>query len=467
MKIYFLGANRQVTGSRYCLEVNGQHILIDCGLFQERTFESRNWAPPMIPPSSIDAIVLTHAHIDHCGLLPRLVAQGYRGPIITTHASGELLAVLLRDSAKIQQEDVAYKAKRHQKEGRAAKKPAPQPLYSMDDAEQAIRLVQPERFRTWISVTPDVKLQFHDAGHILGSASVEFAAHAEVGARTIVFSGDIGQCNKPLIRDPAPFSHADYVVMESTYGDREHQEEGDIAAKLGRIIKDTTARGGKVVVPVFAVERAQELMYHISRLVHEKEISPLPVFLDSPMAVDVTEIFRRYRDHFDEETWQLIHLGEPPLQFPGLKMTRSAEESRAINDVRGPAVIMSTAGMCNAGRIKHHLRQTIESPKNTVLFVGYQGNGTLGRQILDGQSEVRIHGRTYRVRAKVERIYGFSAHGDRTDLLRWLGHLKTPPMHVYLTHGEEAAALRLAEDIRTELRFPVTVPHYESVYDLS
>ncbi|MDA0658174.1 MAG: MBL fold metallo-hydrolase [Planctomycetota bacterium] len=443
-----------------------RRVMIDCGLFQERVYESRNWGPPLLPPSSIDALVLTHAHVDHCGLLPRLVAQGFSGPIITTQATAELLAVMLRDSAKIQLEDANYKIKRHRREGRENAKPQPQPLYTLDDAEQAIRQVQPEAFRDWITVVPNVRLQFHDAGHILGSASLEFDATEGSLRRTVIFSGDIGQWNKPIIPDPAPVKRADYVVMESTYGDREHQEEGDVGSKLGRIIQETSARGGKVVIPIFALERAQELMYHISRLVHEEQIPKLPVYVDSPMAVDVTEIFRKFQEHFDEETWKLIKLGEPPLQFPGLKMTRSTEESRLINDVRGPAIIMSTAGMCNAGRIKHHLRQTIENPKNTLLFVGYQGEGTLGRQILDGKPRVRIHGREFHVKAKVERIYGFSAHGDRTDLLRWLGHLESPPKHVYLTHGEEDASLRLAHDIQQELKFPVTVPQYESAYDI-
>lgn len=465
MKLHFLGANRQVTGSRYCLETLQSLVMVDCGMFQERQYASRNWNSFRFPPHEIDALVLTHAHIDHCGLIPRLVANGFRGPILTTRATAKLLPIMLRDAAKIQQEDAEYKKKRHKREGRQERFP-PQPLFTNQDAEAAIALIEPHCFRSWVQVRDDLRVQFHDAGHILGSASLEFTTESETPI-TVVFSGDVGQCGKPLIRDPEPFRKADYVVLESTYGDREHRDEGDIGERLREVVQATVARGGKVIIPTFAVERAQELMYYISRLVHDKQLPNIPVFLDSPMAVDVTEIFRQHRDNFDQETWQLIQLGEPPLQFPGLQMTRSTADSIAINDVKGPAIIMSASGMCTAGRIKHHLRQNIEDPRNTILFVGYQAVGTLGRQIADGKPQVRIHGKQHRVLAQVDRIYGFSAHGDRTDLLNWVGHLDAPPKRVFLTHGDEDAALALAASIREQLEFNVSVPQYESMYDLA
>ena len=466
MKLHFQGANRQVTGSRYCLECGDQLVMVDCGMFQERQYSARNWHPFQFDPSLITTLLVTHAHIDHCGLIPRLVAQGFSGSIIATRATAELLGVMLRDAAKIQAEDAAYKAKRHRRDPQK-RRFAPEPLFTPEDAERAIDLIEGVRFRTWTPIADQIRLQFHDAGHILGSASLEVEATEGDMTRTILFSGDVGQWDKPLIRDPALLTRADYVVLESTYGDRDHRDEGDIGEKLGEVIKRTVRRGGKVIIPTFAVERAQELMYHISRLVHDDQLPAMPIYLDSPMAVDVTEIFQRHRDNFDEETWQLIHLGEPPLKFRGLHFSRSTEDSQAINRVRGPAIIMSTSGMCTAGRIKHHLRQHIEDKKNTILFVGYQAHGTLGRSILEGNDTVRIHGRNYKVKAEVDRIYGFSAHGDRSDLLRWLGELEAPPRRIYLTHGDEDAALSLALCIRERLKFPVSVPHYGSMYDLA
>ncbi len=465
MKLHFLGANRQVTGSRYCLEAAGHKVLIDCGMFQERPFQDRNWEPSPVPPGDIDAMLLTHVHIDHSGLIPRLVGQGFNGPIHCTRPSVDLAEVMLRDSAKIQEEDAAYKKRRHKREGRKGKHPEI-PLYTVVEVEKALPLFQPTPYAKPVEVADGITVVFHDAGHILGSAMLEVTVTENGQSRRVLFSGDIGQWNKPLIRDPSLLDQADYVVMESTYGDRDHQQRGEIDVQLADVINDTVGRGGNVVIPTFAVERAQELMYYISRLVHEDRIPDITIFLDSPMAVDVTDIFRRYRDCFDQETWDLITSGDTPLHFPGLRMAHSTEESKAINEHTMPCVIMATSGMCTGGRIKHHLRQNIGRPESTILFVGYQGNGTLGRQILDGNRQVRIHGRQWPVRAKVAQIYGFSGHADRSGLLRWIGNLEQAPRQVFLTHGEQSAANSLAQQINSQFGWPVSIPEYQSVAEL-
>jgi metallo-beta-lactamase family protein len=284
--------------------------------------------------------------------------------------------------------------------------------------------------------------------------------------RRLLFSGDVGQWDKPLMRDPTTFDEADYVVMESTYGDRDHPDDGDIETQLCDVINQTASHGGAVIIPTFAVERAQEVMYHISRLVYADRIPDLQIFLDSPMAVDVTQIFRKHRDCFDDETWQLIDSDEPPLRFAGLKLVRSVQDSKAINSVRVPCVIMATSGMCTAGRVKHHLKDRIGDPHNTVLFVGYQGRGTLGRQILEGKQSVRIHGRMRNVRAKIRQIHGFSGHADRRALLRWLAALRNPPRRLFLTHGEEEVSLGLVDHIRAEMGWSASVPRYRDSVEL-
>jgi len=465
VKLNFLGANRQVTGSRYALETNHTRLMVDCGLFQEREFQSRNWHPSPLPPGEVDALLLTHAHIDHCGLLPRFVKQGYRHPIITTQATADLLEVMLRDAADIQLEDAAYKRRRHRREDRPEKY-AEQALFDQRDVDHTLPLVQGVDYHVPRRINAHATVTFHDAGHILGSAMLELTVDAASGPRRIIFSGDIGQWNKPLLRDPVLLDQADYVVMESTYGDRDHTDGGNIEDQLADILGPILRDGGKVVVPTFAVERAQELMFYLSRLVRQDRIPDVKIFLDSPMAVDVTQIFQAHRDCFDAEAQQRMAGGDSPLVFPGLTLVRTVEQSKAINAHAGPAIIMATSGMCTAGRIKHHLRQNIEDPRSAVIFVGYQSHGTLGRQILDRNPQVRIHGRNYRVRAQVRKIYGFSGHADRTGLLRWAGHFQQPPRQMFLTHGEEETSLKLADEIRRAHGWPVTVPHYLSQADL-
>jgi metallo-beta-lactamase family protein len=454
-----------VTGSRYYLDAGGAKILIDCGMFQERHFRDRNWEPSPIAPKKIDAVVLTHAHLDHCGLVPRLVNEGFRGPIYTTPASAELVEIILRDSAEIQMEDAAYKKRRHQKEGRKGKHPEV-PLYTTADVEEALPLVQNVSYERTQKINGDVWVTFHDAGHILGSAIVEVAVSQGDRLRHLLFSGDLGQWDRPIVRDPTVFQEADYVVMESTYGDRDHDSHESIEPQLERAINETVRGGGNVVIPTFAMERAQELMFYISRLVHADRIPDVPVFLDSPMAIDVTDVFRRHRECFDDQMQALIASGESALKFPGLKMIRSTQESKAINKLKEPAIIMATSGMCTAGRIKHHLRQNIRRPESTILFVGYQVRGTLGRQILEGNPMVRIHGRQWPVRARVEQIHGFSGHADRGALLRWLSALQEPPRRLFLTHGEEEGALSLADRVRNDMHWEVDVPEYKQQVEL-
>ena len=465
VKLHFMGANQQVTGSRYCLDTGRSRVMVDCGMFQERQFASRNWRRCPIPPETLHALLLTHAHIDHCGLIPRLVGDGFRSPIYTTAATADLLEVMLRDAAHIQAEDLEYKRKRHKKEGRLTPD-AVQPLFDDRDVDRTLPLVEPVDYEQPISITEDITVTFREAGHILGSAMLDVRLGEGDKQKRIIFSGDIGQQDKPLLHDPSVFDLADYVVMESTYGDRDHEDGGDVQQQLERVINKTISAKGNVVIPTFAVERAQDLIYHLSGLVREKRIPDIAIFLDSPMAVDVTEIFRRHRDRFDAETWNLIAQGKQPLNFPGLILSRTREQSMAINNFKQPCVIMSTSGMCTAGRIKHHLKRNVSRPESTILFVGYQAEGTLGRQILDGKREVRIHGQLWPVKAHVGQIFGFSGHADRTGLLNWLSHFQQPPRRLFLTHGDKQAANALAQQIRDRQGWSVLIPDYDSTSDL-
>jgi len=460
VKIRFLGANRQVTGSKHLLDVGDARILVDCGMYQEREFTDRNWEDSPVDVRSIDAILLTHAHNDHCGMLPRLVNQGLKAPIYATQATAELTEIILEDSARIQEEDAEYKRKRHRKEGRKVKHPVV-PLFTPADVRKTLPLLQPVPYNREIAINKRVRVTFHEAGHILGSSVVEINGSANGETRRLLFSGDLGQRDKPILRDPAVFSEADYVIMESTYGDRNHNGSVDVEGRLAQIICETVEAGGNVVIPVFAVERAQELLYHLGRLIGDGRIPQVDVVLNSPMASEVTKVFERHRECYDEEAWAMIHSGTSPLRFPGMRLVQSVDESKALHKKKRPSIIMATSGMCTAGRIKHHLKHNISRRESTILFVGYQANGTLGRRILDGDPEVRILGSTYAVKARIERIEGFSGHADRNGLLQWLGALKQPPRHLFLVHGEEKGALNLAETIRAEWGWDVSVPNYQ------
>jgi len=460
MKLTFLGAASNVTGSCYMLETNGGRFLIDCGMHQERQLLMRNWDPFPVPPGTINAVLLTHGHLDHCGLLPKLVREGFKGNIYCSSATAEIAKVVILDSAKIQEEDAAFKKKRHEKEGKKGKFPEI-PLYTVKEAETALPLF------TGIGTAQDFQLQdgvvvsFHEAGHILGSTSIMLRVRQGIEERIIVFSGDIGRWHAPIIRDPILFTEADYIVMESTYGDKDHEPESEVPIQLANIINSTKEAGGNLVIPVFAVERTQELLYHLSGLLENDLIPNLTVFVDSPMAVKVTEIFRHHQELFDDETRLLIQQGVNPCDFPGLVMCRTADESKAINNIKGTVIIMAGSGMCNAGRIKHHLAANISRPESTILFVGYQAVGTPGRIILDGAEKIRIFGQMREIEARIARITGFSAHAGKSELIKWLSALKRPPRHVFVTHGESEVSNSFAGYVKAEKGWPTSVPVYK------
>lgn len=465
MRITFLGACQQVTGSASIVEADGRRILIDCGLYQERPYLERNWNPFPIDPASIEAIVLTHVHLDHSGLLPKIVREGFHGPIYMTPVTADLLPIVLLDSAHLQEEDAAYKRKRHEREGRRG--PYPEiPLYTEEDARQVFPLIKKVDYQQKIKVSKNLSFTLHDAGHILGSAMIEILVGRRGEEKKIIFTGDIGQKNKPLVNDPTTFERAEIVIMEATYGDRNHEDPQDISTMLSQIINETVEAGGNIVIPTFAVERAQEVLFYLSQLTREKKIPPLLCFLDSPMAFEVTKVFERHRESFDEETKRLYKLNHDPFHFPGLKMVRSIEESKAINHIRGSCLIMAGSGMCTGGRIKHHLVHNISKAESTILFVGYQAQGTLGRQILDGQPEVRILGQIYPVRARIEQIQSFSAHADRDSLLDWLASFQEPQPKIFLIHGEEEALEAFAAAASSQFSF-VHIPKYQASFNLS
>jgi metallo-beta-lactamase family protein len=465
MKLKFLGATHQVTGSSYFLEAGGAKILVDCGLFQERNYSHRNWETFPVSPAQIQYLLLTHVHQDHSGLIPKLVKEGFTGEILLTPASKELFPIILLDSARIQEEDAAFKKRRHDKEGR--KGPYPEiPLYTVQDAEKSFSLLKPVPYEEFLPLNDKVKVCFHDAGHILGSAMIEIVVQDENGQRNIIFSGDIGQWDKPLLQNPTVFDRADYVVMECTYGDRDHDSSLYIDDKLSRVVNETIKIGGNVIIPTFAIERAQELLYHFSLLAREKRIPYIVTFLDSPMAVEITKVFERSKKYFDKETLELFKDGQSPFDFPGLKLVDSVEGSKAINLIKGSTIIMAGSGMITGGRIKHHLIREITRPESALLFVGYQAVGTLGRQILDGLSPVRILGQSYPVRIRIEDFEGLSAHAGMSDLHRWLSNFKSPPKRVFLTHGEEASILSLENYLHSKSGWEVTAPAYLEEYDL-
>jgi len=460
MKLKFLGAAQNVTGSRHLLEANGAKILVDCGLYQERQFRERNWKPFTVDPRSIDAVLLTHAHLDHCGLLPKLVKDGFRGKIYCTAATAEIAQIILLDSAKIQAEDARYKAKRHKKERRKGRFPA-KPLYTVADAEACFPHFSPVRYKQPVEVGNGIEASFHDAGHVLGSSIIKVRASADGQQRTILFSGDIGRPRRPIVHDPALIAEADYILVESTYGDRVHKGPTDTKRMIADVINSTKEAGGNIIVPSFALERAQELLYYINELLLADAIPHLKVFLDSPMAARITKVFQKHRELFDEEMTEFVEHNESPFKFPGLSMVGTSEQSKALNHMKGTIMVIAGSGMCTGGRVKHHLVNNITNPRNTIMFVGYQAVGTLGRRIVDGEKEVRILGQKYRIKARVVRINGFSAHADRDELFKWLGALERPPRKVFVVHGEAESAQRFGDYVNQKTGWQVVVPAYQ------
>ncbi len=466
LKLQFLGAAQNVTGSRHLLEANGVKVLVDCGLYQERDFKARNWEPFVVPPDSIDAVLLTHAHLDHCGLLPKLVREGFKGRIYCTAATSEIAQIILLDSAKIQEEDAEYKRKRHKREGRKGRYPEV-PLYTTADAEACFPLFSRVKYRKSVDLGNDVEATFYDAGHVLGSSIIRVKVRQGGQERIILFSGDIGRPDRPIVCDPTVFDTADYVFIESTYGDRVHQGPEDTKKEIAEVINTTKKAGGKIIVPSFALERSQEVLYYINELLLAGAIPQLTVFLDSPMAARITKVFKHHPELFDEEMTEFIDNHESPFNFPGLKIVQSTKESKAINQIRGTIMVIAGSGMCTGGRVKHHLVNNISNGRNTIMFVGYQAMGTLGRRIVNGEKEVRILGQEYPVKARIARIGGFSAHADREELLRWLRGLKKPPRKLFVVHGEANSAQQFGDYVRKETGWKVSVPAYrdEAILD--
>ena len=465
LKLSFLGASRNVTGSRYLLQAGDLNILVECGIYQERQLRGRNWDPFPVDPSTINAVLLTHAHLDHCGLLPKLVREGFAGRIHCTPATAEIAKIVLLDSAHIQEEDAAYKKKRHRKEGRTGPYPV-EPLYTTRHAQTCNSHFSPTPYMQPVTLGEGVEAVFYDAGHILGSAMICIKITHDGESRSILFSGDLGRTDMPIIEDPTRMNLADYVLIESTYGDRVHDAPPDIQGALADVINATNAAGGNVLIPAFSIERSQDLLYHLSALLRAKRIPKLRIFLDSPMAINVTKVFESHPEMFDEEMRELLRRKASPFHMKNLKMTRTAKESKQINTTRGTNIIIAGSGMCTGGRIKHHLANNISDERTTVIFVGYQAHGTLGRHIVDGADEVRIHGQKHAVRARIERLHGFSAHADRDDLTKWITGLKESPRGVFVVHGEESAALAFGEHLRKETSWNVSVPAYKDEVEL-
>ena len=464
IKLSFLGATRNVTGSRYLVASDGTRVLVECGLYQERDFRGRNWEPFAFPPGEIDAVLLTHAHLDHCGLLPKLVKEGFRGKVFCTPATAEIARIILLDSAHIQEEDARYKQKRHRRQNRKSPHPY-EPLYTTEDAERCTSHFAPVRYGKAVEVARGMTATFHDAGHVFGSSMIALRVDRNGESRTVLFSGDVGRKDQPILDDPTTFDRADYVLVESTYGDREHQPTTDVREALAEVVNLTLEAGGNVVIPCFALERSQDILYHLNELRLAGQLPDVPIYLDSPMAIRITKVFAKHPELFDDDMSRRIRQEMSPFDLPSLRMTQSVEESKAINQVRG-AIIMAGSGMCTGGRVKHHLANNIEDPASTILFVGYQAIGTLGRVIVDGKREIRIHGEMHPVRARVARIGGFSAHADRNELWAWLRSIQPPPRNVFVVHGEEASAEAFGAFLRDKDGWNVTVPTYGDEIEL-
>ena len=460
IKLSFLGAAENVTGSRYYIETKGVRFLVDCGLYQERDYRSRNWDPFPVRPDSLDAVLLTHAHLDHSGLLPKLVKEGFRGRIYCTDATADIARIILRDSGKIQVEDAELKRKRHRREGRKGPHPE-KPLYTLSDANACFPLFTRVPYGEPVTVGDGVTATFHDAGHVLGSSMISVVIRQKGESRTLLFSGDIGRWNKPILRDPTLFTEADYVLVESTYGDMLHEDTETVDSRLDEIINSTVQEKGNVIVPSFALERSQEILYHLNRLHMERRIPNLMVFLDSPMAVRITDVFKRHPGLYDTDMTKLVRGGHSPFSFPGLTLVRTRDQSKAINSIRGSAIIIAGSGMCTGGRIKHHLVSNISRPESTILFVGYQATGTLGRYIANRASEVRILGEMHQVNARIEQINGLSAHADRDELFRWLSNLKSSPRHIFAVHGEPDTISQYVDFLRERTSWNIAAPHYQ------
>lgn len=464
MKLTFIGADHEVTGSCHYLEACGKNILIDCGMEQgEDVYENQSLP---ITAADIDYVLITHAHIDHSGLLPWLYARGFRGTILATTPTCELCDIMLRDSAHIQMSEAEWANRKGKRSG----KKAIEPLYEMKDALGVIKLFKGYPYNTEIDLCEGIRLRFVDVGHLLGSSSIALDINEDGINKKIVFSGDIGNEDLPLIKDPSYIEEADYIVMESTYGDRSHGERKDYISELARITQETLDRGGNLVIPAFAVGRTQEMLFYFRKIKQDNLVKghrDFQVYMDSPLAIEATTIFSRNMEaYFSEEAMALVRRGINPISFPGLSYAITSDESKLINFDDTPKVIISASGMCEAGRIRHHLKHNLWRENSTILFVGYQANRTLGRSLIEGVNEVRLFGETIEVKAHIEKLEGFSGHADREGLIRWVQAFENKPQRIFVVHGEDSVCEGFAELLHEKYGQCTTAPYSGASWDL-
>ena len=462
LSLTFLGATGTVTGSRYLVEAHGARLLIDAGLFQgKKELRLRNWAEFPVPPGSLSGIILTHAHVDHTGFLPCLVRAGFEGPTFATPPTERLLHAVLPDAAKLQEEEARFA----NKIGSTKHTPA-LPLFTVRDAQQALGTLRPLPFGQRTTVQPGIEFRYHRQGHILGAAAVELRIKVADGEyTTLYFSGDVGRYDVPILKAPEPYPGSTYLVVESTYGNRLH-DPGDPRDQLAEVIAEAVQRKGVILIPAFAIDRTQEVLFFLRELIEDGVIDPLPIYLDSPMAREATETYRSCALEHDAETRELVREGIDPLVPPNLVTVGRVDESKRLNSVHGPAIIISASGMATGGRILHHLRHRLPDPSTTVVFVGYQADGTRGRRILDGENEVKIFGEMVPVRAQVRSIPSLSAHADADELTIWAGQAASAPKSVFVTHGEPEASQALAERFGTRFGWRCVVPAFEETVTL-
>ncbi len=475
MNITFLGAAKTVTGSNFLVEAAGKKFLVDCGMYQGKAaLEMENSEEFLYDVSEIDFMLLTHAHIDHSGRIPKLYNEGYRGPIYAHRATVDLCSIMLPDSGHIQETEVEWK---NRKRLRAGLEPLP-PLYTAEEAEKCLEIFKPVEYDTIVDVADNIQVRYNDAGHMLGSSIIEIWVTENGKTEKIVFTGDLGNNDIPLLDSPTMIEDADYLVMESTYGSRLHMRNDDKAKIFLDVVSETLDHGGRVVIPSFAVGRTQEILYEIDKIKDShkgdeefqrkyQQLMKTPVFVDSPLAISATEVFKKNTDLFEEEVQEKLRHGDHPLEFPGLQFTRTPDESKALNETYYPSIIISASGMCDIGRIKHHLKHNLWNPASTILFVGYQAPGTLGRTIVDGADKVKIFGEEISVNARVEYIEGYSGHADQEWLLNFVYSFIKKPKHIFLVHGEEESEEILKGLIEKNTEIPVTIPSFGEKYEVA
>lgn len=474
MKITFLGAARTVTGSNFLVEAAGKKFLVDCGMYQGKiTEELENSDPFVYNVNDIDFMLLTHAHIDHSGRIPKLYNEGFKGPVYATKATCDLCEIMLPDSGHIQEVEIEWKNRKRMREGL---EPLP-PLYTAEEAIECLEIFNPVQYDEIVEIDDNISVRFNDAGHMLGSAIIEIWATEDGKTTKAVFTGDLGNNDLPLLDAPTMISNADYLVMESTYGNRLHMRNDEKATMFLDIVAETLDKGGRVIIPSFAVGRTQEILYELDKLREDlgqdeefarkyQKLMNVPVYVDSPLAISATEVFKKNTELFEEEIQEKIKRGDNPLEFRGLQFTPTAEESKALNEDQTPAIILSASGMCEVGRIKHHLKHNLWNPNSTILFVGYQAPGTLGRSIVEGAEKVKIFGEEIAINARVEYIEGYSGHADQTWLLNFIWSFTNPPKHVFLVHGEYEGQEELKRKIEDTSECKVTIPDFGESYEL-